>query len=185
VAAVAALVLPVLLAGPAAAKAKQSAALATLKVTATNVSVKAKGKSSYSTANNGQVLRQGDTIRTDATGRAEIDYTDGSLTRLGASTIFTISRLTNNRGGRQTQGTLTIGETWNRAAKVSETGSFEVKGAARPRPSRAPRSSCRVPRPVRASRRPAPSPPSSTTSTCRATLGTSPTSPTPPDPFAP
>lgn len=127
VAAVAALVLPVLLAGPAAAKAKQSAALATLKVTATNVSVKAKGKSSYSTANNGQVLRQGDTIRTDANGRAEIDYTDGSLTRLGASTIFTISRLTNNRGGRQTQGTLTIGETWNRAAKVSETGSFEVK----------------------------------------------------------
>jgi len=53
--------------------------------------------------------------------------TDGSITRLAGSTIFTISKLTNERGGRQTQGTLSVGETWNRAAKVSETGSFEVK----------------------------------------------------------
>ena len=43
------------------------------------------------------------------------------------STVFTISKLTSERGGRQTQGTLSVGETWNRAAKVSETGSFEVK----------------------------------------------------------
>ena len=41
--------------------------------------------------------------------------------------MFTISKLTNEKGGRQTQGTLSVGETWNRAAKVSETGSFEVK----------------------------------------------------------
>ena len=64
---------------------------------------------------------------TDASGRAEIDYTDGSLTRLSGSTVFTISKLTDEKGGRQTQGTLSVGETWNRAAKVSETGSFEVK----------------------------------------------------------
>ena len=31
------------------------------------------------------------------------------------------------QGVRQTQGTLTVGSTWNRAAKVAETGSFEVK----------------------------------------------------------
>ena len=35
--------------------------------------------------------------------------------------------LTNKRGGRQTQGTLTVGSTWNRAAAVAKTGSFEIK----------------------------------------------------------
>jgi hypothetical protein len=102
-------------------------ALANLKITADNVQVKAKGASDFVAAKDGMALKQGDTIKTDATGRAEIDYTDGSLTRLGASTIFKLSKLTNDRGGRQTQGTLSVGETWNRAAKVSETGSFEVK----------------------------------------------------------
>jgi hypothetical protein len=114
-------------AGAATKSQSSSSALANLKVTADNVQVKAKGKSSFVAAKDGQALKQGDTVKTDATGRAEIDYTDGSLTRLGGSTVFTISKLTNDRGGRQTQGTLSVGETWNRAAKVSETGSFEVK----------------------------------------------------------
>jgi hypothetical protein len=102
-------------------------ALAKLKITADNVQVKQKGKSSFVDAKDGMALKQGDTIKTDAVGTAEIDYTDGSITRLANSTVFTISKLTNEKGGRQTQGTLSVGETWNRAAKVSETGSFEVK----------------------------------------------------------
>ncbi len=101
--------------------------LANLKITEDSVTIKQKGASDFVTAKDGQTLKQGDTIKTDAAGRAEIDYTDGSLTRLAGSTVFTISKLTNERGGRQTQGTLSVGETWNRAAKVSETGSFEVK----------------------------------------------------------
>jgi hypothetical protein len=112
---------------PASAKTKQSAPLATLKVTSENVSVKKKGAADYVAAKNGQVLHQGDSIKTDASGTAEIDYSDGSLTRLSNSTLYTLTKLTNDRGGRQTQGTLSVGETWNRAAKVSETGSFEVK----------------------------------------------------------
>lgn len=103
------------------------APLANLKITTPNVEIKQKGKADFVTAKAGQALRQGDTIKTDAAGRAEIDYTDGSLTRLAGATVFTISKLTNEKGGRQTQGTLSVGETWNRAAKVSETGSFEVK----------------------------------------------------------
>jgi hypothetical protein len=101
--------------------------LAKLKITADNVQVKQKGKSSFVDAKNGMGLKQGDTIKTDASGTAEIDYTDGSITRLANSTVFTISKLTDEKGARQTQGTLSVGETWNRAAKVSETGSFEVK----------------------------------------------------------
>jgi FecR-like protein len=108
-------------------KSQSKAALATLKVQTAQVTIKKKGKSSYVAAKDGQTLEQGDSLKTDTTGTAEIDYTDGSLTRLGNSTEFTITKLTDKRGGRQTQGTLSVGETWNRAAKVSETGSFEVK----------------------------------------------------------
>ena len=114
--------------GVAGAKVRSaSTTLANLKVTEDDVTIKQKGASNFVAAKDGQALKQGDTIKTDADGRAEIDYTDGSLTRLAGSTVFTISKLTNERGGRQTQGTLSVGETWNRAAKVSETGSFEVK----------------------------------------------------------
>jgi hypothetical protein len=128
--ALALLVAGVLVAGTLAMTAAAAGAaepLAKLKITADNVQVKQKGKSSFKDAKDGMALKQGDTIKTDATGRAEIDYSDGSLTRLAGSTVFTLSKLTSNKGGRQTQGTLSVGETWNRAAKVSETGSFEVK----------------------------------------------------------
>jgi len=101
--------------------------LATLKIRASGVEVKPKGASSYATAKEGQTLKQGDALKTDATGRAEIAYTDGSLTRLGESTEFSISKLTDKKGARQTQGTLTVGSTWNRAAKVSESGEFSIK----------------------------------------------------------
>jgi hypothetical protein len=124
------LVVGVLAAGALAITAAAAGAadsLASLKITADNVQIKQKGKSTFVDAKDGQALKQGDTIKTDTNGRAEIDYTDGSLTRLAGSTVFTISKLTNEQGGRQTQGTLSVGETWNRAAKVSETGSFEVK----------------------------------------------------------
>ena len=128
--ALAMLVVGVLVAGALALTAAAAGAadsLASLKITADNVQIKQRGKSSFADAKAGQALKQGDTIKTDADGRAEIDYTDGSLTRLAGSTVFTISKLTDEKGGRQTQGTLSVGETWNRAAKVSETGSFEVK----------------------------------------------------------
>jgi hypothetical protein len=123
-------ILGVLVAGALAFTASAASAaepLAKLKITADSVQIKQKGKSAFVDAKNGMALKQGDTLKTDAPGRAEIDYSDGSITRLGASTVFTISKLTNERGGRQTQGILSVGETWNRAAKVSETGSFEVK----------------------------------------------------------
>ena len=124
------MIVGVLMAGAIALTASAAGAadsLASLKITANNVQIKQKGKSTFVDAKNGMSLKQGDTIKTDASGRAEIDYTDGSLTRLAGSTVFALSKLTNERGGRQTQGTLSVGQTWNRAAKVSETGSFEVK----------------------------------------------------------
>jgi hypothetical protein len=101
--------------------------LATLKIRAEGVEVKAKGDTTYAEGEDGQPLQQGDAIKTDATGRAEIAYTDGSLTRLAESTEFKITKLTDEKGARQTQGTLSVGSTWNRAAKVSESGEFSIK----------------------------------------------------------
>ena len=116
-------------AGVAHAQSSKTAGkvLATLKIQQSGVEVKAKGAAAFAPAKEGQTLKQGDALKTDATGRAEISYTDGSLTRLGESTEFSISKLTDKKGARQTQGTLTVGSTWNRAAKVSESGSFEIK----------------------------------------------------------
>ncbi|MEX1006572.1 MAG: FecR family protein [Acidimicrobiia bacterium] len=124
-----ALASPALAAKPAKPKQATSTAtvLATLTIRTPNVAVKAKGKPSYKAGKNGQTLRQGDALRTDVAGLAEISYTDGSYTRLGPSTEFSISKLTNKQGARQTQGSLTVGSAFNRAAKVSETGAFEIK----------------------------------------------------------
>jgi hypothetical protein len=108
-------------------KATPAAVLATLTIRTPNVAVKAKGKTSYTAGKNGQTLRQGDALRTDTAGLAEISYTDGSYTRLGPGTEYKITTLTNKKGARQTKGTLTIGSTFSRAAKVSETGAFEIK----------------------------------------------------------
>jgi LPXTG-motif cell wall-anchored protein len=112
---------------PKRAAATAAPVLATLTVRTPNVEVKKKGKSSYTAGKNGQTLRQGDALRTDTAGFAEISYTDGSYTRLGPGTEFSITKLTNKKGARQTRGSLTIGSTFSRAAKVSETGAFEIE----------------------------------------------------------
>jgi hypothetical protein len=101
--------------------------LATVTVQSPVVYLKTAGRRRFTRARNGVTLRHGDAIRTGPTGKAEVDYTDGSLTRLGPSTEFTVVRLTDKRGGRQTRGELRVGEAWNRVAKLSATSSFEIR----------------------------------------------------------
>jgi hypothetical protein len=103
-----------------------AAPLASLKIREGTVDYKAASASSFAAAKDGQALKQGDALKTGQNALAEINYTDGSYTRLGEETEFTITKLTQQQGARQTQGTLTVGSTWNRAAAVSESGSFEI-----------------------------------------------------------
>ncbi len=105
--------------------------LATLKVTADKVEVKKDGADKFKQAKDGDKLRQGDTIRTNATGLAEIDYTadGGSYTRLDVSTTFTIKKLSDDQGSRQVQGSLEQGQAWNRTEAITESGSFATEGA--------------------------------------------------------
>ena len=103
--------------------------LATLAVTAENVSVRRDGKEKFKPAKDGQSLKEGDTIQTDATGTAEVDYGNDAFTRLDVNTTFTIVVLTDEQGARQVQGSLETGQTWNRTAALTESGSFEQEGA--------------------------------------------------------
>jgi len=100
----------------ATAKAK---AFATLKILKDGASVRRKGKTAFKAAHDGQKLRVGDTIQTDATGEAEIDYTlsANSFTRL------------DNQGHRQVEGSLDSGRTWNRTSALTESESFSQDGA--------------------------------------------------------
>ena len=87
VALVVALTLVLTLSGTADAKkgtkAKKTsttaATLATLKIQTAAVTVKAAGATKYAKAKDGQALHEGDALRADAAGKAEINYTDGSL----------------------------------------------------------------------------------------------------------
>jgi hypothetical protein len=79
----------ILTAGPA-----QSRQFATFHLQEGTVEIQRAGQGGFSAAAEGQTLREGDVIRTGADGRAEIEYFDGSITRLDFNTTFTIVALT-------------------------------------------------------------------------------------------
>ncbi|WP_158437793.1 FecR family protein [Naasia lichenicola] len=68
----------------------------------------------------------GDVVATDANGRAQLDYQDGSLTRLGGSTSLIIGELS-DASAQRTIVDLEVGQTWHRVEKlVAEDAAFEV-----------------------------------------------------------
>lgn len=94
----------------------------------TNVDVRDKGREAFNPADDGQDVIAGDTIRTDETGQAQLDYSDDSYTRLDVNTEFTIDRLTNAQGDRRVESQVDAGQTWNRVEELSESESFEQGG---------------------------------------------------------
>jgi hypothetical protein len=108
--------------------AGHSEPLATLKVESPSVEVKKADADAFKKAKDGQKLREGDTVRTDGTGRAEIDYGGDAYTRLDVDTTFTVASLTDDQGNRQVEGSLEQGRTWNRTVSLTESESFEQSG---------------------------------------------------------
>jgi hypothetical protein len=90
-----------------------------------HVNVKTAGGSTFKPAKNGQSLHVGDTVQTDATGQAEIDYADTAYTRLDVNTTFTIKKLTDAQGNRQVEGSLDVGRTYNRTAALTQSQTFQ------------------------------------------------------------
>lgn len=73
-------------------------------------------------------VAQGDVIRTNETGKAELNYFDGSLTRLGANTLFRVIALTDKVGERSVKTQLDVGRSWHRVRELTTSGDrFEVR----------------------------------------------------------
>jgi hypothetical protein len=103
--------------------------VANLEIIEPGASVRRSGKENFKPAKDGQKLRVGDTVQTDATGFVEIVYADDSFTRLDVNTTFTIESLTDDEGNRKIKGSVESGQTWNRVEALTENESFEQEGA--------------------------------------------------------
>ena len=100
---------------------------ASLGIIKTPVSL-APGTEGFKEAAGGESLRIGDSVRTGETGGAEINYWEGSLTRLDSDTTFRIAELVDEPGRRQVEVELDVGRVWNRVSKLTTSEErFEVK----------------------------------------------------------
>ncbi|THG30750.1 FecR family protein [Naasia lichenicola] len=73
-----------------------------------------------------ETASMGDVVQTDSEGQAQLDYPDGSLTRLGPSTKLSVTTL-DSAEAQRTVVSLDVGQTWHRVEKlVAENAAFEV-----------------------------------------------------------
>jgi predicted DNA-binding protein (UPF0251 family) len=102
-----------------------------VRVMSPSVTVKAKGSDEFVRVTRTERVRPGATIRTGAKGRAQVDYGEGTYTRLNHDTTFVVVRLTDDTGERRVRTKVLSGETFNRVVRLSETESFtqSTKGA--------------------------------------------------------
>ena len=103
---------------------------ATLQISEGQVDVRKAG-AGFAAGRDGQSLTQGDVIRTGPDGLADITYFDGSLTRLGPDTEFTITELAtldNDAQSKRIKGSHVRGRTWNRVTELADSQSrFEIE----------------------------------------------------------
>jgi hypothetical protein len=115
-----------LVAGPATAKE-----FATLHVLGGDVEVQRGEDAEFLPGNDGQSLRRGDSVRTGPDGRAEIEYFDGSLTRLDFDTTFTLRELASipdQPDSKIIETEQTEGQTFNRVTElVGAESRFETE----------------------------------------------------------
>jgi hypothetical protein len=88
------------------------------------------GGGAYNAATSGQVLAAGDSLRTVNLGRAAIQFSDGSLTRLAPNSEVTIDEAQLQRSGALKQVTLTqrAGRTLSTVQRLASGGGFKVNG---------------------------------------------------------
>jgi hypothetical protein len=107
---------------------KGERSLAELRVRDNKVEVRSEGD--FRRGVEGEPLALGDTVRTDEKGQAQVDYFDGSLTRLGSDTTFSIRELQKGPEGRRISLKVDAGRIFNRVEKLtSSKDRFEIAGA--------------------------------------------------------
>jgi hypothetical protein len=112
-------------AGPATAKE-----FATLHLLEGTVEVQ-RGDGPFGPGEEGQTLQAGDTVRTGPDGRAEIEYFDGSLTRLDLDTAFTLRELASlpdEPDSKVIEAAQAEGRTFERVTEITDSQSrFDVE----------------------------------------------------------
>ena len=108
-----------------------SRAIANLEIIEEGVSVRREGAEEFRPGRDGQRLRVGDTVKTDATGFAQITYREegDTFTRLDVNTEFTLVSISDDQGNRKVDGSINSGRVWNRAEGLTESESFQTEGA--------------------------------------------------------
>jgi len=90
----------------------------------------ARGGGAYEAATTGAVLQPGDSVKTDAKGRAGIQLPDGTLTRLASETELTLTSAHFSKDGNLHDATLTqkLGRTFTNVQHLISGASFSVRG---------------------------------------------------------
>jgi hypothetical protein len=99
---------------------------ATLHPLSGSVEVKLAGERTFVAGTEGRTLKTGDVVRTGPDGRAEIEYFDGSVTRLDVSTTFEITELASVMdlpGSKIIEGNQEGGRTLSRVAALTDSES--------------------------------------------------------------
>lgn len=110
-------------AGPATARP-----FATLDILQGDAEIQLGRSAVFGPATDGATLHRGDTVRTGERGRAEIEYFDGSVTRLDRETTFTLTELVSTLGESRVVGEQALGSTFNRVVELTGSQSrFEVE----------------------------------------------------------
>ena len=79
----------------------------------------------FGPANDGDAIAVGDTVRTDESGFAQLDFVDGSLARLDNATSLTVTAL-GDVGTPTVELDLDVGRVWNRVAELEGEASYRV-----------------------------------------------------------
>jgi hypothetical protein len=107
--------------------APSSSGTANLKIRDQAAQVRIKAAADFAAANDGQSLALGDTVKTNGTGFAQVDYSDGSLTRIDSDAQFTVTDLTTAGQAQRVVGSLDGGRAWSNVKKItSSDGRYEV-----------------------------------------------------------
>lgn len=114
-------------AGTSAGAVPATNAATTANVAILNAAVEKLVDEAFTAASNGDPLGEGDQVRTDDEGLAQLDYADGSLARIGPNTELTIVALAGTTEAVDAAVELSTGRVWSKVQSVTESdGRFEI-----------------------------------------------------------
>ena len=109
-----------------AARATSLSRSATLSELESDVQTRPTAGSIWQKARVGQEIKTGASVKTGADSRARIDISDGSIIRLGPTTVFELAEISPSPRDPVTRMKLSAGRLWATVTKALGTGAFEI-----------------------------------------------------------